>query len=599
MKFLQKSTLAAAIATVTYAGAASAAVDLTFEAGSDTVVLASEIFGDEVKNTTTGEGGGTGGNETLIQMEVTSFDLNTAVATLLNDGDNINAGAKSTVKFTLGQDAVFGEDISTTAKLIAANGGAGALRCTAGSPGAVVADSANDAICGLTADNDVTWQVIQGGAIGDNTITIEFTGVGAEQSIGGLTFGNVKVKNLVQTLGDKGNKDSFRGKIEFGVEYVEAAETTADTLTTTATDSPLVILGSQPGLRLAGVKEDFMAPSYIRINVGNGEKTFTGGTADGRSDFVAAGDTSWVKLGTLQLQRQSIDTATFTAAAAGLVKKEFGGDFDFQGGDKHTLTLSASNGAFQSGASVFLADAGTCAAGALTTLASGLIQSQAVVGTAPNTTSLVKLTVSGSTTALTTVYDVCYSVKTGANATNIPEVQQVNASWLVDFFNTRYDDRAYTYSSYGPLLRNGCIASFFNVPGSDLSGKETAFLRLTNTSGTNTGDIRATVYAQDGTTLAQDKTIAPALAMHATQVFTSEADHVTTAAGQKLVSIEKELGLTPDQYKGRARVVLKGAFDTCEGMGLIRDKATGMLLNMTSTTQGNEAAAPNDGNNGN
>lgn len=592
---MNKSLLAVAIGAVSFAGSAQAAVDLYFGAGEQTIVLASEIFGDEAVSGTapTQVGGGVGGNETLVQMEVTTLDLDTTVAGLLDAGDNVNTGLTSSVKYTLGGDAVFGEDLSTTALVLAANGGAGAFSCTAAAVGNAVADSANDAICGLTATNAVSWQVVQGGAIGDNTITIEFTTNVAEATIGGMTFGNIKVKNLVSQLGDQGNHTDFRGKVEFGVEYVEGAETTVDTISTTATDLPLVVFGSQPGLKLAGTAVDFNAANFIRINVGNGEKTFTGNTADGRSDFDPANDTSWVKLGDLQLQRQAIDTGTFTAAAAGVIKKEFGGDFDFQGGDKHTLSFTAGSGSFQSGGTVYLAVVGGCAAAAPIAGLSGT----SVTVTNSTTTSL-STTVTGSTTALTTKYDLCYSVKTGANATNIPEVADIGAKWHVNFFNTRYDDQDYAYSSYGPLKRNGCVASLFNIPGSN-NAIDTAFVRLTNTSTTNTGDIRGTLYAQDGSILgAADTTIAPALAVHATQVFSSLAEDSVTANGT-IVSIEKAFGVTPDEYKGRARLVLKGAFDTCEAMGLIRNSETKALYNMTSTTQGNEAAAPNDGNNAN
>ena len=601
MKFLQKSTLAAAIATATLCSAtASAAVDHYFTGGAKTVVLASEIFGDEAATASaiTGVtlGGGVGGNETLVQMEVTTFDLSTAVAGIVDAGDNVATGLKSSVKFTLGGDAVFGEDLSTTALVLAANGNAGAFHCTAGSViGTAVADELNDAVCGDTSDNDVTWQVVQGGAIGDNTITIEFTAVAAEQTIGGFTFGNVKVKNLVAQLGDKGNHTTFRGKVEMGVEYVEGTDVTADTITSTATDAPLVIFGSQPGLTLTGTKIDFEAANYTRINVGNGEKTFTGGTADGRSDFLVAGDTNYVDLGSLQLTRNAIDTVTFTAAAAGIVKKEFGGDFDFQGGDKHYLTVSTDGGSFQSGSSVYLAD--SCAIGGAP--ASGILGYSAVAGTAPSTTTTVQMTLTGSTTALTSVHRLCYAAKTGANATNIPEIAKINANWTVDFFNTRYDNQAYAYTFFGPLKRNGCVASLFNIPASS-DTIDTAYVRLTNTSATNAGDIRGTLYAQDGTVLGADVSIAPALAIHATQVFSSLADDVTNATtGAKTISIEKAFNVTPAQYKGRSRIVLKGAFDTCEAMGLIRNSGTGALFNMTGTTQGNEAAAPNDGNNAN
>jgi hypothetical protein len=586
MKHLKKTALAAAICSVA-ASQTFAVVDYAFEAGSETVVLASEIFGDET---------GTGSEETLIVMNVTELDLDTAIAGLTNDGDNINQNVTATVKFTLGGAAVFAEDLSTTAAVLAANGGAGAFTCTAGPVGAVVADSVtNDSFCGLTANADATFTVTQGGAIGDNTITFAITtaAAGGEQSIGGVTFGNVAIKNLTSALGDQGDS-AHRGSVEMGVEYVEGAETTADTITSTATDSPLVIFGSQPGLDLDGVAVDFQALPFTRINVGGGELTFTDDVTDGRTDFDATGEGNVVELGTLILSREAIDTVAFPAANAGTVKKENGDDFDFQGGDTHSMVITASSGSFQVGGTVFLDTIGQdCAnvAGAIANM-TGESTTVAADGTA-------SFTLTGTTTELTTNHELCYAAN-ATPATNIPEVDGIAATWTVNFFNTRYDDQATSHSAYGPLLRNGCIASFFNIPSST-NNADTAYIRLSNTSTTNEGDIRGTLYAQDGTVLGEDVTVAPNLAIHATQVFSSEGADRTAGTGEEILDIETAFGLDPadGDYLGRARLVLKGAFDTCEGLGLIRSSATGALYNMSSTTQGNEAAAPNDGNNAN
>jgi hypothetical protein len=596
---MNKSLLAVAIATASFAGAVHADVELRFDGTENTIVLASEIFGDEALSGTapTAVGGGTGGNETLVQMDVVTFDLNDAAVTLVSDGDNIDAGEKSSVKFTLGGDAVFGEDLSTTALVQAANGGSGAFSCTGGAVGAVAADDdLTDAACGATADSFVTWEVVQGGAIGDNTITIEFTAAaGAERSIGGLQFGNIKVKNLVAQLGDKGDHDDFRGKVELGIEYVEGTETTADTIVTTATDTPIVIFGSQPGLQLEGTATNFNVTTtgFLRINVGNGEKTFTDGGVgdDGRKDFDVAGDTNDVNLGTIQLKRQDIDAGDFPDAITGpgvVIKKEFGGDFDFQGGDKHRITISAGTGSFQVGSTIFLSTA-ACDLAQVTTLTSG-----GTLTVDSSTTTTISGTITGSTTALTTQYNLCYST---VNTAKIPEVGDISASWHVNFFNTRYDDQAYDKSAYGDLKRNGCIASFFNVPG--VGENDTAFIRLTNTSNTNEGPVLATVYAQDGEMLVEDEEITSNLEQHATAVYTTLATNSENAYGQPLVSLADTLDDftgTAELYKGRARVVLKGAFDTCEGLGLVKS-GNGALINLTATTQGNgEGEGGNNGN---
>lgn len=589
---LKKTAIATAMAAAMSAPAMAA--DFSFAGGfaaTGTVVLASEIFGDEE---------GSGANETLVVMGNTQFDLSAAAgagALLTEDGDNMNQGTNATIKYTLGSGAVFAEDLSTTAAVNAANGGAGAFSCTAGAVGAVVADSAVDTTCGLTAAADATWEVIQGGAIGDNTITFRITAAAAdgEQSIGGITFGNVAIKNLIPSLGD-GGVSTFRGSLLMGVEYVEAAETTADTIVTTATDAPLQIFGSQPGVSLTStaINFDTAAQDFIRINVGTGETTFTDNDAtqgntsnDGRTDFTAAGDLTTVLLGTMTFARSTIDTATFTSSAAGIVKKESGGDFDFQGGDTHNISFSVGSGSLQVGGDLFLEDvADGCDASGITDMTGESV-------TITNGSS-VSMPVTGTTTELSSTHNLCYTVD---GTSKIPEVaNSISASWVVDFFNTRYDNTDASTSSWGGLVRNGCIASFFNIPRSD-NAVDRAFVRLTNTSTTNSGDIRGTMYAQDGSIIGtEDATVAPTLAIHATQIFTSQADDFTSG-GYTVLSLNKALGATDAEYDdyGRGRLVLKGAFDTCEGMGLIRNLETGALYNMTSTTMGNEAGGANDG----
>jgi hypothetical protein len=543
---LNKTLLAAFIAA---ASVPALAADLQFTGTGETVVLANVIFGEGLP--------GTGSEETLITAPEVTFDLVGA----LTNGDVGLAAQKATVKFTLGGAAVFGEDLSTTAAVDASNGGAGAFSLVAG-VGAVAYD------------------VVQGGAIGDNTITLELTFAADADQLNSVTFAGYKVKNLTSAL----KPSSSNPVVELGVEYVESGAADADDVVTTATDTPIAIFGSQEPLNLNGTAVDFDTAPFLRINVGNGEMSFTDG-GDGRTDFDPESD-DVVLLGTLQLGLETISASQFPLSAGGAVRKENGAAFDFQGGDKHAIKISAGAGSFQTGA-----------AGASIYLSTDACATQTTDLTftgAALTATQYSASVSGTTTALTANYSVCYAVN-GTAA--IPEVSGISATWSVDFFNTRYDNRDEAYSAYGPLKRNGCVASLFNIPGST-NATDTAFVRLTNTSITNTGDIRGTLYAQDGTVLGADITIAPALAIHATQVFSSLAEDSVTANGT-IVSIENAFGVTPDQYKGRARLVLKGAFDTCEAMGLIRNSDTKALYNMTSTTQGNEAAAPNDGNNAN
>ncbi|MBT0585042.1 hypothetical protein [Alteromonas oceanisediminis] len=567
MKLFNKTALAAAVLAAS-AGSAVAAPDLEFGGGDQTVVLADVIFG--IGNP------GTGSEETLITAPTVDFDLTNGAT---EPGDIADAGDVATIKYTLGGGAVFGEDLSTTTLVDNSNGGVGAFSLA------------------VAGGDTITYEVVQGGAIGDNTITFELsfdTDAGADGVIlSGTTFEGYAVKNLTDAL----NPSSSDKKVRLGVEYVEGVETVAggvlaDEINLTATDTPLVIFGSQEPFDLTANATDFTGT--VRINVGNSEVTFTDANGiitsleDGRSDFDPAGDVSTVNLGTLQLALQAASTTVFPGIT-GNVRKENGDDFDFQGGDEHTLAFSAGSGSFQDGSSFFLSSAADCSTTAFT--------ANTLTAAAGELTSF-ELEVSGNTTQLTSLYNVCYSVKTGANAATIPEVGQISATWNVDFFNARYDNIAEEAGPFGDLVRNGCIASFFNIPA--VGNSDTAYVRLTNTSGINEGDIRGTLYAQDGAVLGTaDTTIAPDLAVHATQVFSTEGANRTTAAGQDIIDIETAFGVDgATEYKGRARLVLKGAFDTCEGLGLIRT-AGGSLFNMTATTQGNEAALPNNGNNGN
>jgi len=565
MKLFNKTALAVALAAASAAPAVAGT--LGFSGGDQTVVLADVIFGNGNP--------GVGSEETLITAPQVSFDL-TEGATVAGDVEDGTAGT-ATVKFTLGGGAVFGEDLSTTALVDNSNGGAGAFSLTSGA----------------NVDTPLTYEVVQGGAIGDNTITFEITfgadGSADGETLEGVTFLGYAVKNLTSAL----NPSSASKRVELGIEYVEAPNDFAgDSVSTTATDDPLLIFGSMKPFTLTAVENDFSTTT--RINVGNAEKTFTDANSvntsfeDGRADFDPAGDVSVISLGTLQL---ALNAASLSfAGVTDEVKKENGvDDFDFQGGDAHTLTFAVATGSMQVGASVYLSALANCSTNAFPG------QPTTVITSATNQTFGVSI--SGTTTELTSPYQVCYSVLTGANATTIPEVGNISATWNVDFFNARYDDISEQDGDFGALLRNGCIASFFNVPA--VGNADTAYIRLTNTSSTNEGDIRGTLYAQDGTVLGQDVTIAPDLATSATQVFSTEGANRTTAAGQDVIDIETAFGVDGSTaYKGRARLVLKGAFDTCEGLGLIRT-GEGSLFNMTATTQGNEAGGANDGNNGN
>lgn len=556
MKLFKKTALAMSVAAMSATTAMAGTLD--FNNGDRTVVLADVIFGVVE---------GSGSQETLITAPSVQFIVDGA------DGDEGADQGVATIKYTLGGGAVFGEDLSTTALVLASNGGASAF--------SVNVDTTAEA-------DSASFEVVQGGAIGDNTITFEITFTDAADTSVVLTdtvFEGYAVKNLTDAL----NPQSTSKQVELGVEYVEAVDTAVgDNIDETATGDPLTVFASQAPVDLIASIEDVLG-NGIRINVGNAERTFTDA---GINDFDPAGDDTTVFLGTLQLELQDVVGYGYNADATPpatdeKIAKENGDEFDFQGGDKHAVAFSVASGSLQEGSTVSLrVPSGGACTGAV-------FSSNAIDDTE---LTAFDLPITGSTKELTDPYEVCYSV-TGAEGDLIPEAAGIKAEWAIDFFNARYDNVELEAGDFGELQRNGCIASFFNVPA--VGNADTAYIRLTNTSSSNVGDIRGTLYAQDGTVLGQDLTVAPALATSATQIFSTEGENRTTAADQDIIDIETAFGVDgATEYKGRARLVLKGAFDTCEGQGLIRTSG-GSLFNMTSTTQGNEAGGANDGNNGN
>lgn len=328
MKLFKKAALAAVISTIVAAPAV--ANDLDFSGTGETIVLADVIFGNGNP--------GTGSEETLITAPEVTFDLDADIG----EGDDGTAASVATIKFTLGGGAVFGEDLSTTAAVDASNGGAGAFS--------------------LTSSGAETYEVVQGGAIGDNTITFELTFALDGNIIESATFGGYAVKNLTSAL----NPSSSSKRVRLGVEYVESIDDVADDIASTATDTPLTIFGSQAPVDLTAVAVDF--DTTVRINVGNSERTFTDTNSDltsledGRNDFLPAGDVSTVNLGTLQLALEAADLVTFVDAS-GNVRKENGDDFDFQGGDDHTLSFTVGSGSLQEGGTIFLNANPDCATG--------------------------------------------------------------------------------------------------------------------------------------------------------------------------------------------------------------------------------------------
>jgi len=295
---LKKTAIATAMSAALFSVPAMAS-DGTFDFsnGEGTVVFANVMFGEGLP--------GVGSEDASFSAPDTTFDLVGGVG-----GDSALTTSVATIKFTLGGIANFATDISTTALLDIVNAGGPAFTVTT--------DGANAA----------TYEVVQGGSITDNTITIEIAVANDGEFIESMTFGGYDVKNLQDAL----KASSPDPRVRLAAEYVESDPNgVADDVNVTATDDALVIFASQEPLDLTGTPADFNAGNFIRINVGSGETTFTNGTTDGRTDFDGSDDLTFVTLGTIQLGLEAVDTVAFPDSTGGIVKKENGDDFDFNG----------------------------------------------------------------------------------------------------------------------------------------------------------------------------------------------------------------------------------------------------------------------------
>jgi len=614
---LKKSAIATAVSLVI--SAPVLAVDYDVSLGTDTVVLVEEIFGINPA-----ESNGQS-DLTLVQMPNIDVDLDvtSAIGAALGDGDVFDDGGTSTVQLILGGDAQWGEDLSTTQLMACANGGAGAIsgnvyNVTDGAAGVLVpATSCAGAAVG-TAEGQIFYEVTQGGAPTDNTVTLRFTSdsntPGDALSLDDFTFQGVKVKNLTNQL-----SSASAHAVMFSSEYNEEVESGvglfADDTDASENDAPVKIFGSKSSITLTATP--LAAGSIRRIAVASDQKMFTN-NIPGITDFTAADDVNYVGIGSVQaditvITAADIDASGPQAVVTTDIKGEDGLDFEYAGGDTHSMTLDGGNfNAYAGvGGGIFLDDVdatvadkcnvgGSGAMNAPTAVLSG--GATATVTATNDGTGTAVFALQGNTVALTTEYDICFDAD---GTTDIDEeAQQMDITYTVDYFNARYDNVNATAGTYGPIQRNGCIASFFNIPAS--TNTDVAYVRLTNTSDASTGGVSGHIFAQDGTDLVTagfDLMAGAELAPHETAVFWSGEGDLTTGQGRTIYSIPDAAGIAAGQsvvdYVGRGRLVASGAFPVCEALGLLRT-GDGSLFNMTATTQGNHAKSPTDrGNNGN
>lgn len=520
----QKSAMAIAVASLSVSAFAG---DLDYTGSGSEIVLANEVFG-------------AGSEETLIAIPDVTFTV---------DSGTFAAGGTATVKFTLNRGAVFGEDLSSIDKWEAAGvvlefeDDTGPV--VVGNTGAAGADFSSAAITDISVD--------QGGAIGDNTVTFLITAP-AGTVLESARIAQVRVKGLTSALA-RGVDDA----VSLGAEFRSG--------TITDTDTALVIFRSQDGVALATTQvtdyDDANVGLRARIDVADTELSFTGAlstnTGSGAAqDFDDTDNVAYVDFGNLRVVRTTVDGAW----GGGLVKKENGQEFDFNGSDEITVTISSTQ-PLDAYESIFLrtGSASSCAAA---------VTNADFSATPSNGATSVDIDLTGETTIdLSTGYRLC---AVAAGETAIPE-SSFTATLNVEYFNPRYTDSTDTLS-YGQVLRNGCAVTLFNLPTTSVG--DDGFIRLTNVSELP-GAVRASVWTEDGRQIDVGEQVTAELAANATVVLhTNEG----LANGVFLGDVLPEYA---ELTQGRHRIQLQGAFPACEAMGLIRTPA-GVLVNMTSTT---------------
>lgn len=524
----QKSAMAIAVASLSVSAFAG-----DWTGSSSEIVLANEVFG-------------AGSEATLVATPQVIFNVDAARGAIADT-------EQATVKFTLNKTAVFGENLSLIDNWASSNAtlefsfNNGVDVITVGGAGAPYAQ-----------DPDFTIVVDQGGEVDDNTVTFLITNTsGAAAVLDSVTIAQFRTKNLTSALA----RGVANPSVSLGAEFRNVDTTVTDTV------AARVIFRSQDGVELTSTQitdyDDAVEGLRARIDVADTELSFTGNLAantgtGAAQDFDAGDNAVFVDLGNLFVER----TTVAPAWGGGLVKKENGDDFDFNGSDDISVTITSTQ-PLTAYSSIYLrpGSASVCD----DTVVAGDFDA-----TPSNGATSVTIDLNGETTVdLENGYRLC-AIAEGDIA--VPE-SSFTATLNVEYFNPRYTESEDTLA-YGQVLRNGCSVTLFNLPTTGVG--DDAYIRLTNVSELP-GAVRGFVWTEDGEQKDIGSELIDSLAAHATVVL-----HTNEGQGNGVF-----LGDVLEDYSaltsGRHRIVLQGAFPACEAMGLIRTPA-GVLVNMTSTT---------------
>lgn len=511
---LKKTALAAAIATVSFGATAGT---LTI---AQPTVLANEIFGNE--------------------SEATSIRLPQAV--FVATGELVPATfttADTTIKLTLGQQAIFAENYQDPAQWA--------------SQGIVVTVGAGN-VALIPADiADIT-----GGTANDNQITITLKSGAATafatENVSNIVVEGFKVKRLKAALERQGAGSLRTSDVTLEVRQDALMENTP----------AAIAFASINGLALDSTATTYVGAAggraRIQVDALQQKFTFQEGSA-ASNDFDGTVAKNVLTLGTVNIKRGKTVTNAAGVPVNLEANKEAGSVFDFTGGDEVELTLT-SDVPYANYGKVYLS-ALACAAPVPAMVADFSVTD------ATQTSKVVKVPTANINLDGTTAWNLCATVD---GTKRIPQAE-FDLGLSATYYSTRYTNSVGT-AAYGKVLRNGCQVTLFNLP--NVNAQDDAFIRLTNTS-LKAGELNAYVWTEDGQQLDVGAKLVDKLDPHATVVLHTNAAQTT---GVYLGNVLPEFA----QTSGRSRIVLEGAFQSCEALGLVRSP-NGPLVNMTSTTQ--------------
>lgn len=559
---IAKTALAAAIAGASFAASAGV-LQITTPS-----IVATEVFGD-AKNSAAES------NLTAITLPVMDF-----YATVGGDLQTKGAGVGSaTIKLTLLGQTLFAENYQDPSLwkdkgiVVKVDG----VEINHLDVLSVDAGTANDNTLTITLQPGTVLDATGAGTFGSGATgpNLDATSETLQKDISAapvaaVSLAGFKVKRLKAALEQPGQANVTVEVRAF--EDTSAVALPAQAFENTTSTAAIV---STKGVVIAGTNTDYaLGASATRgyIQVADAQQSFTDAITPvvGHRDVFDASinSTGRLDLGTLSLQRGVVAVGR---PGAGLeAGKETGTLFDFTGADE--LKLSITGSAPLAGYGLELrTDACSFAGNAANRLSVG------TVSVAEPNVAVFSVNTADTNLDAPVAWNLC-GVASVTGTERIPQLNSLNAGFSVEYANIRYGESEGDYE-YGPVLRNGCQVTLFNVP--NVAAGDKAMIRLTNTSD-KAGQVNAYAYLEDGSLIDEDVQLVDNLPAHGTTVFHTNAN---LANGVFLGDVMPTFA---GETSGRARIVIQGAFPSCEALGLVRSP-NNTLTNMTSTTNSDSA----------